>query len=77
MPEVFLSPNYYFVLMIQTINTFISHRLLLNGKNEPFRLENASNLTHVFLYDNFTKKNLLNFLVKLLYKKSCAKFDAF
>ena len=27
------------------------------GKKEPFLFENASNLTHEFLYDNFNKKN--------------------
>ena len=32
--------------------------------NEQFRLENESNLIHEFLYQNFNKKVLLNFLVK-------------
>ena len=33
---------------------FSVHRF--EGKNEPFLVENASNLTHEFLYDNFNKK---------------------
>ena len=39
-------------------NTFASERLIFDGKIEPFLLENASNLTHEFLYDNFNKKTL-------------------
>ena len=36
---------------------FASDCLLLKKRkiNEPFRLANASNLTHEFLYDNLTK----------------------
>ena len=39
--------------------------IVFEGKNEPFILENASNLTHKFLYDNFNKKI---FLLTLSYK---------
>ena len=28
----------------------------MKGKNEPFLLENASNLRHEFLYDNFNTR---------------------
>ena len=52
-----------------SINTFASQPLVFEEKNEPFILENASNLTHKFLYDNFSKKILLNFLVKIIIKK--------
>ena len=38
------------------INTFASQRHVFDEKNEPFLLENASNLTHEFLYDKFNKK---------------------
>ena len=38
-------------------------------RNELFLLENVSNLTHEFLYDNFNKKILLNFLVKVVIQK--------
>ena len=31
----------------------------------------------VFLYDIFNKEFLLNFLVKIVIKKSCENFDAF
>ena len=54
-------------------NTFGSQRLVFKGKNKQFLLGNASNLTHEFLYDNLNKI----FLLKLLYKKMCVKFDAF
>ena len=37
-------------------NTFASQRPVFEGKNEPFLLENASNLTHEISYDNFNKK---------------------
>ena len=36
--------------------TFAFQRLVFEEKNEPFILENASNLTHEILYDNFNKK---------------------
>ena len=49
----------------------------LRKNNKPFLLENASNLTHEFLYDNFNKKILLNFLVKIVITKLMCKFDAF
>ena len=39
-------------------NTFASHRLVFEEKNEPFILENASNLTHEGLYDNFNNEIL-------------------
>ena len=59
-------------------NTFAFQRLVFEGKNGIFILENASNLTHEFLYDIFNNKILLNFfLLKLLYKNSCVKFHAF
>ena len=44
------------------INTFTSQRLVFEGKNETFLLENASNLTHKFCITVLTK----NFLVKKL-----------
>ena len=34
-------------------NIFASQRLVFQENNEPFLLENASNLKHEFLYDNF------------------------
>ena len=36
--------------------------------NKPFRLQNESSLTHDFLYNNFNKKILLNFLFKIFIK---------
>ena len=45
------------------INTFASQPLVFEGKNELSILENVSNLTHEFLYDNFNKKTLSNFLL--------------
>ena len=33
---------------------------------ETFFLENASNLTHEFFYDNFSKKYLLGCLIKIV-----------
>ena len=36
------------------INTFASQRLVFEGINEPFFLENASNLTHKFLHDDLS-----------------------
>ena len=41
----------------------------LKEKNEPFLLENALNLTHEFLYDNFKKKIDQNFLVNIIIQK--------
>ena len=39
---------------MKAFNTFASKRLVFLGKiNESLRLENASNLTHKYLYDNF------------------------
>ena len=34
--------------LLSTVNTFNTVHLLLEGKNEPFRHENASGLTHDF-----------------------------
>ena len=42
--------------LILLLNTFASQRFVFEGKNEVFLLENTSNLTHEFLYDNFNKK---------------------
>ena len=42
-------------LYMYNINTFASQRLIFHEKNEPFLLENVSNLTYQFLYDNFNK----------------------
>ena len=39
------------------LNTFASKRLVFEGKNESFRFENASNLTHDLLYNNLNKKS--------------------
>ena len=49
--------------MSYVLNTVLIF-LNLREKNEPFCLENASNLTREFLYDMFNKKNFRNFLVK-------------
>ena len=49
--------------------TFASQRLVFEKKNEQILLENVSNLTHEFSYDNFNKQNLLNFLVKTFIQK--------
>ena len=43
----------YLEPLIESINTFASHRLIFKEKNSPFLLENTSNLTHEFLYDKF------------------------
>ena len=51
-----------------TLNTFVSQPFVFEEKNEPFVLENASNLTHEFLYNNFNKNILLNILVKIVIK---------
>ena len=45
--------------------------------NEPFRSENTSNLTHEFFNDNSNKKNLLDFLVKIVKDNSNVKFYRF
>ena len=54
------------MLMLYILNifkTFASMRVLLEKKNESFCFENASNLTHEFLYNNlklddeFTRQN--------------------
>ena len=50
----------------QFVNTFASQYLIFQGKNEIFLHENAKNLTHKFLYDNFNKKIYSNFLVKIV-----------
>ena len=55
------------------LNTFASFM----RKTFPFFLKNASNLTHEFLYDNFTKKILLNFIDKIVIKNLCVKFEVF
>ena len=52
------------------INTFASERLVFEEKNEPFLLKKTSNLTHELLYDNFSKTNYQNFLVKIVIKKT-------
>ena len=41
----------------------------LRKSNESFFLENVSNLTHEFFYDNFNKKTLVSFLVKIVKQK--------
>ena len=48
------------------INTFASQRFVFEKKSEQFRLENKSNLTHEFLYDNFNKTILATFIVKII-----------
>ena len=55
-------------------NTFASQRLVFEEENEPFLIKIALNLTHEFLYDNFNNKI---FMLKLSYKNSCAKFNAY
>ena len=57
---------------VTSFNTFAPQRLFLR-KN---LLENASNLSHEFLYDNFNTNILLNFLLKLSNRNSCVKFRA-
>ena len=47
-------------------NTFASQRLVFWGKNEPFILENALNLSHEFLYDHFNKKNFVKCSFKIV-----------
>ena len=48
-------------------------RPFIGKLNETFYSGNASNLKHNFYTDNFNKKYLENFLLKL----PCVKFDAF
>ena len=48
------------------INTFASQRLVFEENNEPFLLENASNLTNEFLYD---KKIFKTFLAEIVIQK--------
>ena len=56
------------------INTFASERHHFEKKrNEPYCLENASNLMLEFLYEFFKKKIYQN----LSYKKAFVNFDAF
>ena len=40
--------------------------LFLREQNEPVLLENTSNLTQMFLYDNFNEKILLNYIMYIL-----------
>ena len=47
----------YQIISKFVISTFVSQRFIFDGKNGQFLLENASSLTHEFLYDNFNKKN--------------------
>ena len=55
------SPLINFSLInLSSLNTFAFQRLVCEGKNELFLLENALILTHEFLYDNFNT----NILVK-------------
>ena len=65
---------YYIQKIVYTLKT--CYQLTLSrlsasffGKNEPFLLENASNLTYQLLYENFNND--------ILFKFSCVKFDAF
>ena len=64
-------------MILRTLSTFASQCLVFDQKNELFPLENASNLTPGFLYDNFNQKILVNFLVKIVIKNSFVKIDAF
>ena len=80
-----IEPNIHFCREICFIRNFkVSSITTLSNKNLlgiikynfilllPFggkMNENASNLTHEFLYDNFNKKILLNFLVKIVIQK--------
>ena len=51
--------------------------LFLSTKNEPFLLENASNLKPKFLHDNFTRKFNKIFLLKLSYKTHVSNWMRF
>ena len=57
----------YITICIFSFNTFASQRFVLDEKYKLFLLENASNLTHRFMYDNFNKKIYQNFLVKITF----------
>ena len=65
-PFKVISKRYYLTLSLLSASFL--------RKNETILLENVSNLTHEFLYDNFNKEF---FLLKLSYKNSCVKLDAF
>ena len=47
----------------------------LKEKKEPYLLENVSNLTHEFLYENLNKKILINFLVEIFIQKLMMHFQ--
>ena len=64
-------------ILYDNINTFVSQWFIFEEKNKPFLLEKASNLTHEFLYGILTRKINKIFLLKMLYKNSCVKFDTF
>ena len=55
------------ILTLSLLSVFFSEKM-----NESFYVENASRF-----YDNFNKKILIIFLLKLSYKNSWVKFDAF
>ena len=48
----------------------MDNALFLREKNKSFLFENASNLTHEFLYDNFNKKIQEFFLMQIVITKS-------
>ena len=54
------------LVILILINIFASQCLVFDEKNEPFHLKNALNLRHEFVLDNFNKKILLNFLLKIV-----------
>ena len=64
-----------FILLNTLTLSFLSVLFLREKKTISF--ENASNLTHHFLYDNFNKKILQNLFVKVIIKNLFVKFDAF
>ena len=51
-----LLENIYINKLKPFLNSFASQHLVFEEKIEPFLLENGSNQTHDFLYDNFNKK---------------------
>ena len=55
------------------LKTLASQRLVFEEKNESFLLENASNLTHKFLYGNFNKIILLKLSWFIFPQKRCAE----
>ena len=55
------------------IITFASQRLVFEEKNKQLLLENSSNLSHEFLYNNFNKI----FFYQSCHSKILIKFDAF